>query len=104
MTLGNVFAPMHVGRLFTSSADIRSKKVSTAHHCVWTVTCVPRSGTPDREWFSLEGYRKKLVLMARPYGVKKAGVVPAKVLLTEKPCFDYRVRTTGPRKFPGEKR
>ena len=31
------------------------------------------------------------------YGLKKAGVVPAEMLLTEKSCFVYRVRTSGPR-------
>ena len=53
------------------------RKVQTARHCVLTVTCVPSSGTPNKEWFSLEGYRKKLVPSARPYVVKEAGVVLA---------------------------
>ena len=52
------------------------------------MTCVPR---------------KRLVPRPRPYGVKKAGVVPAEMLLTEKSCFVYKDKWTKDN-FPWEKR
>ena len=95
---------MHVGQfwLFTSSADIRRYDKTYQHFVtVFLQYCVSIMwGLQGRIGSPLRDTGRKLVPMAWPlWGVKQV-LFLWRVLVTEKPSFICRVRTSGPKDIP----